>query len=150
MTDANTETVSPPAAAYAICAVGDIPNRRTRGFHLLRRDPDGTDHPWHIVVIRWDRKLYAYANVCPHQGVHLDWEREQFLDGAGERLVCGKHGAMFDVATGECVDGPCRGDRLEPVRLSVLDGDICVVGVELTEDDDEDDEAPSMCEAADG
>jgi nitrite reductase/ring-hydroxylating ferredoxin subunit len=37
--------------------------------------------------------------------------------------------------SGECIEGPCRNARLEPVRLSVRDGDICVHGVELVEDD---------------
>lgn len=125
----------PTAHAYAICGVRDIPNRRSKAFHLLRREADGTDRPWHIFVIRWDKKLYAYVNQCPHQGVNLDWERDQFLDPNGTRLICGKHGALFAIDTGECVDGPCRGAQLEPVRLSVLDGDICVTGVELAEDD---------------
>ena len=57
----------PPGCAYAICSVRDIPNRRGKGFHLLRRPPDGTETPWHILVVRWDRKLYGYVNVCPHQ-----------------------------------------------------------------------------------
>jgi nitrite reductase/ring-hydroxylating ferredoxin subunit len=120
---------------YAICAVGDIANRRGESFHLLRREADGSETPWHIVIVRWDRKLYGYVNRCPHQGVNLDWEREQFFDPSGTRLICGKHGALFDVMSGECIEGPCRNARLEPVRLSVRDGDICVHGVELVEDD---------------
>jgi nitrite reductase/ring-hydroxylating ferredoxin subunit len=123
------------STAYAICAVADIPNRRARGFHLARRGDEGAEVPWPIFVLRWDRKLYAYANSCPHQGANLDWERNQFLDADGTRIVCGKHGALFDVASGECVDGPCLGARLVPVRLAVLDGDICVVGVKLIEED---------------
>jgi len=128
---------TPPAAsAYAICRVVDIPNRRAKGFHLLRSEPDGSEIPWHIIVVRWDRKLHAYVNRCPHQGVHLDWEPNQFLDGDGTRIICGKHGSLFEVATGECVDGPCRGAQLEPVRLCVLDGDICVTGVVPADDAD--------------
>lgn len=125
----------PAEYAYAICSVRDIPNRRAKGFHLLRREPDGTEQPWHIVIIRWDRKLYGYVNWCPHQGVNLDWERDQFLDGNGTRLICGKHGSLFEIETGVCVDGPCAGERLQPVRLGVLDGDICVRGVVLAEDE---------------
>ena len=120
---------------YAICAVRDIPNRRSKGFHLSLRNADGIEKPWHILIVRWDRKLYGYVNRCPHQGVHLDWERDQFLDPNGTHLICGKHGARFDVTTGECIEGPCVNARLEPVRLSVLDGDVCVNGVELVEED---------------
>jgi nitrite reductase/ring-hydroxylating ferredoxin subunit len=124
-----------PGPAYAICSVRDIPNRRSKSFHLLRREPDGSENPWHILVVRWDKKLYGYVNTCPHQGVNLDWERNQFFDPNGTRLICGKHGALFAVDTGECVDGPCSGARLESVRLGILDGDICVLGVVLAEDD---------------
>jgi nitrite reductase/ring-hydroxylating ferredoxin subunit len=124
-------------SVYAICGVADIPNRRARGFHLLRRMPDGGERPWHIVVVRWDRKLYGYVNVCPHQGTQLDWEAGQFLDGNGTKLICGKHGALFDIATGDCVEGPCQGATLEPVRLAVVDGDVCVAGVALAEDEEE-------------
>jgi nitrite reductase/ring-hydroxylating ferredoxin subunit len=120
---------------YAVCGVGDIANRRGKGFHLLRRDADGAEKPWHILIVRWDRKLYGYVNLCPHQGVNLDWEREQFFDPNGTRLICGKHGALFEVTSGECIEGPCRNARLEPVRLSVLDGEVCVHGVELVEED---------------
>jgi nitrite reductase/ring-hydroxylating ferredoxin subunit len=126
----------PAECAYAICSVGDVPNRRPKGFHLLRRQQDGTATPWHIVIVRWDRKLYGYVNRCPHQGVNLDWEQDQFLDGNGTRLICGKHGSLFEVATGACIEGPCIGEQLEPVRLSVLDGDICVSGVALVDADE--------------
>jgi nitrite reductase/ring-hydroxylating ferredoxin subunit len=126
----------PPQPAYAICSIRDIPNRRGMGFHLLRLEPDGSEKPWHILVVRWDKKLYGYVNRCPHQGVNLDWEHNQFFDPNGTRLICGKHGALFAVDTGECVDGPCSGARLEPVRLGILDGDICVLGVVLAEETD--------------
>ncbi len=128
--------MQPADAVYAICSVADIPNRRAKGFHLVRRDDDGSDKPWHIVIIRWDRKLYGYVNVCPHQGVNLDWEPNQFLDGSGTHLICGKHGSLFEIATGHCVDGPCAGQNLQTVRLAVVDGDICVTGIVLAEDED--------------
>ena len=130
------ESDMPPAGCvYAICEVRDIRNRRCRGFHLLRRYPDGTERPWHILILRWDRKLHGYVNICPHQGTNLDWEAGQFLDPANTRLMCGKHGALFDVTTGNCVEGPCLGARLEPIPLRVVEGDICVTGVVLAEDD---------------
>jgi nitrite reductase/ring-hydroxylating ferredoxin subunit len=121
-------------AIYAICGVRDMPNRRAKGFSLLRRAEDGGEVAWHIVVLRWDRKIYGYVNRCPHHGERLDWEPKQFLDSAGQRIVCGKHGATFLPETGLCDDGPCRGHTLEPIRLVIADGDVCVAGVELVED----------------
>ncbi len=120
--------------AYAICAATDIPNRKGRAFSLLRVNEDGTESPWHIFVVRWDKEFFGYVNRCPHEGVNLDWETNQFLEPYTRRIVCGKHGSLFELATGECVEGPCQGKSLEPVGVRVVDGDICVTGVTLAED----------------
>ena len=121
--------------AYAICSTNDIPSRRAVGFHLMIVEEDGSQRPWPIVVVRWGKQVFGYVNKCPHDGVKLDWERNQFLDPNGLRLMCGKHGALFELGTGICVDGPCKGASLTPVALSVDDDDICVTGVTLVEDD---------------
>jgi nitrite reductase/ring-hydroxylating ferredoxin subunit len=123
--------------AYAICSMNDIPSQKAKGFQLMRVDDDGTTRPWHIVVVRWGRQVFGYVNKCPHDGVNLDWERNQFLDPNGIRLMCGKHGALFELGTGTCVDGPCKGRSLIPVAMSVLDGDICVTGVTLVEEEED-------------
>lgn len=126
--------------AYAICRFSDIPSQRAIGFRLMALDEDGMPRPWPIVVIRWGKQVFGYVNRCPHHGVNLDWERNQFLDTNGTRLLCGKHGSTFEIGTGACMDGPCKGQGLTPVALAVLDGDICVTGIRLVEDDGADDE----------
>ena len=123
------------SVVYAICAMSDIPSRKARGFSLVRVEADGSERPWPIIVVRWGKQVFGYVNKCPHHGANLDWERNQFLDPNGMRLMCGKHGALFELATGLCVDGPCKGRGLEPVALTVLDDDICVIGVMLAEDE---------------
>ncbi|CAN5311502.1 Rieske 2Fe-2S domain-containing protein [soil metagenome] len=123
---------------YAICDLNDIPSMRAQSFILSRRHEDGAVRPWLIFVIRWGRNVLGFENNCPHGGVPLDWERGQFLDGNGTRILCGKHGALFDLGTGECVEGPCVGQRLTPVDLVVDDGEICVRGVVLEEDEEYD------------
>jgi nitrite reductase/ring-hydroxylating ferredoxin subunit len=128
--------MSTPAIPYVICNLDDIPNRRAKAFQLVRRDNDGAEKAFSIFVVRWGTRVFGYINQCPHNSVNLDWERNQFLDPSGLRLMCGKHGALFEIGTGRCVDGPCQGERLEPVNVSVLDGDICISGVELIEADE--------------
>lgn len=125
-----------PSVAYVVCSMCDIPSQKARGFQLMRVEEDGSKRPWSIVVVRWGRQVFGYVNKCPHDGVNLDWERNQFLDPNGIRLMCGKHGALFELGTGQCVDGPCKGRALAPVALSILDGDICVTGVTLVEDEE--------------
>lgn len=123
------------AEPYVICELNDIPSRRAVGVNLMRLDGDNGPVPWPIIIVRWGKQVFGYVNRCPHNNVNLDWERDQFLDPNGVRIMCGKHGALFDIGTGECVGGPCVGEGLEPVALVVLDGDICVLGVALAEDD---------------
>jgi nitrite reductase/ring-hydroxylating ferredoxin subunit len=122
--------------AYVICSMSDIPSQKARGFHLMLVAEGGTKRPWSIIVVRWGKQVFGYVNKCPHDGVNLDWERNQFLDPNGTRLMCGKHGALFELGTGVCVDGPCKGRSLVPVALTILDNDICVTGVTLVEDED--------------
>ncbi len=121
--------------AYAICGENEIPNRRGKAFSLLRVEEDKTEQPWHIFIVRWGKQVFGYVNRCPHDGVNLDWEANQFLDGSGKLIVCGKHGSLFELATGKCIEGPCLGQSLEPVSVCVVDGDICVTGVTLAEAD---------------
>jgi nitrite reductase/ring-hydroxylating ferredoxin subunit len=131
-----TDEIADQSVAYAICAMSDIPSQKAHGFQLLRLDEEGKEQPWPIVVVRWGKQVFGYVNKCPHDGVNLDWERNQFLDPNGIRLMCGKHGALFELGTGLCVDGPCKGRSLQPVALSIIDGDICVTGVTLAEEGD--------------
>ncbi|MCB2059869.1 MAG: Rieske (2Fe-2S) protein [Novosphingobium sp.] len=121
---------------FAICSVDDIPNRRASPFVLARREEGGEVRPWPIFILRWGKNVRAYENRCPHQDSHLDWERGEFLDSSGTRIQCGKHGALFDLGTGECVDGPCAGARLTALECLVDDGEICLVGVALEEEDE--------------
>ncbi|MGA8172664.1 MAG: Rieske 2Fe-2S domain-containing protein [Methylocystis sp.] len=129
---------APEAVVYAICAMSDIPSQKARGFNLVRLDENGLEKPFPIVIVRWGKQVFGYVNKCPHDGVNLDWERNTFLEpNYGLRLMCGKHGALFELGSGMCVEGPCKGRGLTPVDLAVVDDDICVVGVTLAEDEDE-------------
>lgn len=137
---AQDEATGEEVAVYAICSMSDIPSQRARGFQLVRLDENGDEQPFNIVVVRWGKQVFGYENICPHQQVNLDWERNQFMDPNGIRLMCGKHGALFEIGTGNCLDGPCKGEGLTPVPMVVLDNEICVVGIPLAEDVDDDDE----------
>ncbi|MFG1479725.1 Rieske 2Fe-2S domain-containing protein [Xanthobacter sp. V4C-4] len=142
---AQEEATGEAPVAYAICSMSDIPSQRARGFQLVRVDENGQEQPFNIVVVRWGKQVFGYENLCPHDKVNLDWERHQFMDPNGIRLMCGKHGAIFEIGTGACLDGPCKGEGLTPVPLVVLDNDICVVGIPLAEDVDDDEEEITSC-----
>lgn len=70
-------------------------------------------------VVRYRGKLYAYVNRCAHVGIELDWMEGEFFDLSGLYLICATHGAIYVPDSGQCVGGPCKGQRLE--SLSVLE-----------------------------
>ena len=121
---------------YAICSADAIANQRCKDFALLRIGEDGSAVPWQIIIVRWGQNFYGYVNRCPHQGSPLNFEKDQFFDSERRFLMCGKHGSLFDITTGICVEGPCHGQGLESVKVLVVDGDLCVAGVRLVDDDD--------------
>jgi len=133
---------------FAVCHVNDVIKRRAVGFVLARRDAEGKTVPFPIVITREAGKVYAYFNRCPHQGAPLDFEPRQFLDASGKRLLCGKHGSEFEISTGLCIEGPCKGERLERVQALVDGEDVCITGVDLVEEDgldrEEKDETPEV------
>ena len=128
---------------YAICQNGAIEDGDATGFLLMRITSTGEPKPWPILITRKGNNFYGFENACPHKGEQLDVTPGFFLDEEGNFLTCGHHGAQFDLDTGKCFIGPCQGKSLTPITIVVDDGDVCVTGVELAEDDGADsDEAP--------
>src|SRR5690554_1424697 len=91
----------------------------------VRLDPE--DPGSSVVLLRRDGHVYAWRNLCPHAGRFLNWAPGRFLFDQG-RLVCASHGATFEVDSGLCVAGPCRGSSLVPVPVTPLDGGRVRVG----------------------
>ena len=133
---------------YAVCAVNDVAKRQAVGYVLAKADENGAAVPFPVVVTRHKGKFYAYVNRCPHQGTRLDFQPGQFLDTGAGVFVCGKHGARFDIVTGHCVDGPCKGEALEKIDVVIDGGDVCLTGLSLAEEDgldrEEVDEMPQV------
>ena len=75
-----------------------------------------------LILYRDGDHVRAWLNICPHAGRRLDWAPGQFLKSRDGHLVCAAHGASFELASGECVAGPCRGESLRAVDVSVRDG----------------------------
>ena len=75
-----------------------------------------------ILMVRDGDQVLAYLNTCPHAGRRLDWAPGQFLVSKEGHLVCAAHGASFEMAHGECIAGPCRGQSLLNVPVEVRDG----------------------------
>jgi len=121
---------------YAICEADDIDPGEAKAFDLSRVMEDGEARPFRIVVVRTGaRDFTGYVNACPHQGTWLNIGGGEFFNKDGTRLRCGRHGALFDVETGACVEGPCEGEHLEPVAIVLVGEDVCLCGVRLQEEE---------------
>ena len=101
-----------------LCRLDEIPDGQGRGFVL----EDGDGNKDEVFVIRRGRRLFAYRNACPHQGSPLDWARDRFLTEDGRHIECQTHGALFEIETGDCIAGPCAGDALDGLSVT-LDAD---------------------------
>lgn len=73
------------------------------------------------LLVRWQGKLYAYHNRCPHWSTPLDEDGPELFDHGSGTLICQTHGARFEPETGECIEGPCLGDRLTPLAIEEID-----------------------------
>lgn len=79
-----------------------------------------------VFVVKLQGRLHAYVNSCPHTGVPLNWLPDQFFDYSGELIQCALHGARFRPWDGYCVWGPCQGQSLAPVPVSVRNNQVYV------------------------
>ncbi|MDI4665841.1 Rieske 2Fe-2S domain-containing protein [Xanthobacter autotrophicus] len=128
---------------FAVCATYEVDDGDARGFVLARLDETGASKRWPILITRRSNTFYGFENACPHEGTRLDVVPGEFFDREGNFLTCGRHGAKFDPDTGQCFIGPCQGKALTPIKLVIDDGDVCLVDVELAEEDGLDIEDPN-------
>lgn len=75
----------------------------------------------YLMLFRHGGEIVGYHNVCPHQGRNLNYAPDRFLFDPAGKLVCPHHGAMFDVASGICLQGPCQGAALRKVSIRITD-----------------------------
>ncbi|HTM08969.1 MAG TPA: Rieske (2Fe-2S) protein [Verrucomicrobiae bacterium] len=78
-------------------------------------------------LINYDGTFHAYVNRCRHMTTPLDFVRYQFFTEDRRHLICMTHGALYDPASGLCVEGPCKGQSLYALPVRV-DGDEVLVG----------------------
>ena len=75
-----------------------------------------------VVIVRTEAGWRGYWNVCRHLPIPLDAGLGELADG----LVCISHGARYRPEDGLCTEGPCRGESLEPVDVSVREDRLIV------------------------
>ena len=105
-----------------LCSVLDIPDGGSNGFSTQT-----SDGRLLYIAVRKKNKIFVYKNVCPHTGMPLDYQPGKFLTADGKLIQCSTHGAKFNIKNGFCISGPCKGDRLVPVRTKICSGKIFLI-----------------------
>ncbi|MDE1145954.1 MAG: Rieske (2Fe-2S) protein [Azospirillaceae bacterium] len=107
-------------AGVRLCALDDLAEPGARNFVL-----EVKGDRFHGFVVRQGNAIIGYVDRCPHAGVPLAFKLDDYLgqDLTGRDVIrCGWHGALFDIADGRCVAGPCPGQGLIPWPVAVRDG----------------------------
>ena len=102
-----------------LCSLADLDATGAKGI-TLGEWPKARE----FVVVRDGAAIRAYKNRCPHNSGTLETVPDRFLDAERENLVCSTHGARFRIADGHCISGPCRGEGLVEVAITVVDGEV--------------------------
>jgi nitrite reductase/ring-hydroxylating ferredoxin subunit len=119
---------------FVICAADSIEQNAAKAFSLSRLDEGGGARPFPVVIVRTHADDYfGYRNSCPHQGIWLNFGEGEFFTPDRAFLKCGRHGSVFEIDSGLCIEGPCKDKNLEPIALAVVDGEVCICGIELEE-----------------
>lgn len=90
-----------------LCTSAELVDASSRGFEIGGQK---------VFAVRREGRVYAYQNRCPHRGVGLEWQPDQFLDPSASLIQCATHGALFLIESGECVAGPCAGQSLTALK----------------------------------
>jgi nitrite reductase/ring-hydroxylating ferredoxin subunit len=76
--------------------------------------------PIDAILVPREGDVYGYVNRCLHTGAPFNWMPDAFLSLDGAHIQCATHDALFTIADGRCITGPCPGSRLTPPVLAPI------------------------------
>ncbi|HMA48856.1 MAG TPA: Rieske (2Fe-2S) protein [Magnetospirillaceae bacterium] len=114
-----TERLTSTPVGVALGALDIVADGKARGFVIEMQAGR-----FYGFVVRQGETVRGYVDRCPHMGFQLVQRLDDYLTPSGEMIACAWHSALFDIADGRCLGGPCRGQRLIPWPVAVIDGRI--------------------------
>jgi len=106
-----------------LCHINEIPDPGAKGFTLKQGRKERL-----LFLVKKDNQVYAYENQCPHAGINLEWQGDDFLDLDKAFIQCSVHGALFKIENGDCAGGPCNGEGLTSITIETdKDGNILLL-----------------------
>ncbi|WBH16058.1 Rieske (2Fe-2S) protein [Sphingomonas radiodurans] len=112
-----TERLTATPAGVSLGALDQIADGAARSFVL-----ELLAGRFHGFVVRCGHEVFGYLDKCPHLGLPLAQKLDDYV--AAGQIACSWHGALFDIATGACLVGPCYGAGLTPWPVRVEAGTI--------------------------
>jgi nitrite reductase/ring-hydroxylating ferredoxin subunit len=109
------------AAGRVVARVEDLEPGKVKKFWLICQK-----YRIDAFLVNDKGQFHAYVNRCRHMPTPLDFIRDQFLSADGRYLMCYTHGALYEFATGLCIDGPCKGESLFRLPVRVEEGEVVV------------------------
>ena len=100
-----------------ICHINDIPEKGSKELVLESIS---------FIAVKSDGIIYLYRNSCPHLGLPLQWQQDQFLNHDKSLIICSTHGALFEIDSGLCIAGPCQNQMLKVVDYCIEDEHIYI------------------------
>lgn len=100
-----------------LCNLEQLTNHHSKGFVVAGQS---------LFLVRKNDQVYAYLNRCPHLGIELNWQEDGFLTFEKELIQCSTHGALFTIDRGQCVAGPCSGQKLTALATRIEQGAVWV------------------------
>jgi len=99
-------------ANYFLCHESEIANDTTRSFNVVTNQG-----PVELLLLKQQDTIRGYINSCPHLGIPLNWQPDEFLSLEGTHIQCSTHGALFNLDDGHCIAGPCTGQSLTAIDI---------------------------------
>ena len=100
-----------------LCNLEDIPENGAKGMVAT---VDGKQR--NIFIVRSKHRVHVYLNWCPHNQVLIDQIPGEFFNENNSLIQCSKHGALFRIEDGYCVEGPCHGESLQKLSCELENG----------------------------
>lgn len=97
-----------------IASANELAEGQTLKFEFV-----GDGRNKHGFLARFQGKLLAYENICRHIPLPLDYADNKFFSRDGKHFYCQTHGAIYEPHTGLCVQGPCEGESLKPLKIQL-------------------------------
>ena len=105
-----------------LCNLKDIPENGAKGMIATVNGKQRN-----IFIIRKEGRVFAYINWCPHNQVLIDQIPGRFFNEDNSLIQCSKHGALFRIEDGYCVEGPCQGERLQRLPCESKNGSVLLL-----------------------